>query len=151
MTAEEWDWKALAAAVSSSRRSLGLTQAALAQQAGVNVHTIASLEAGVVRARMPWTIGRIEKTLTWLPGDARLVLTGATAVPRKSVTPPPARLTSLASPQALRSLESAINYTATTVNVGYLRSLLAELEFLRERLSIYEPLPAPVEDDAHPF
>lgn len=70
------DWKRLGRAIAAQRDHLGLArQEDLATAAGVNRQTIQSLEAGRPRTRMPASIGKVEKALSWEPGTAARILT----------------------------------------------------------------------------
>lgn len=79
------DWKRLGRAIKAQRDHLGLArQDDLAAAAGVNRQTIQSLEAGKARTRMPASIGKVEKALSWEPGTAARILTEA---PSEGSTP----------------------------------------------------------------
>lgn len=70
------DWKRLGRAIKTQRDHLGLArQDDLAAVAGVNRQTIQSLEAGKPRTRMPASIGKVEKALSWELGTAARILT----------------------------------------------------------------------------
>ncbi|MBT2467780.1 helix-turn-helix domain-containing protein [Streptomyces sp. ISL-66] len=69
------DWKRLGRAIKAQRDHLGLArQDDLAAAAGVNRQTIQSLEAGKERTRMPASISKVEKALSWEPGTAARIL-----------------------------------------------------------------------------
>lgn len=70
------DWKRLGRAIAAQRDHLGLArQEDLAAAAGVNRQTVQSLEAGKPRTRMPASIAKVEKALSWEPGTAARILT----------------------------------------------------------------------------
>lgn len=77
------DWKRLGRAIKAQRDHLGLArQDDLATAAGVTRQTIQSLEAGKPRTRMPASIAKVEKALSWELGTAARILTeGATEPP----------------------------------------------------------------------
>lgn len=70
-------WARLGQALASARRTLGLTQEELAQEAGVGLGSVKNAEAGSVpKARMPYTIPAIAKALGWPDGAVDHVLDG---------------------------------------------------------------------------
>lgn len=85
----EGAWRQLADEIRAARDARGLTQAELAQEAGVGLRTLQDLEAGITRGRMPRLLPRIERSLGWRPGSARLVLEGGQPVPLDVQLRPP--------------------------------------------------------------
>jgi transcriptional regulator with XRE-family HTH domain len=69
-------WSKLAAAIRSAREARGLSQASLAELAGVSEGSVQNLEGGKPRSRMPQTLAKIEPHLGWAEGSARAVLDG---------------------------------------------------------------------------
>lgn len=74
-------WAALATAIRSAREARGLTQAQLAERAGVSEGSVQNLEAGKPRNRMPKTLSEIEPHLGWAPGSGRSILDGGEPIP----------------------------------------------------------------------
>lgn len=70
-------WARLGKALAHARQSQGLSQADMAETAGVSIGSVQSAEAGTVpKARMPYTIPAIAKALGWPPGAPEQVLDG---------------------------------------------------------------------------
>lgn len=71
-------WARLGQALKQTREAAGLSQAELAERAGVSKASVSSAEAGAVpKARMPFTLGRIAAALGWPRGSIDAVLDGA--------------------------------------------------------------------------
>ena len=70
-------WARLGQALAGARQSQGLSQAEVAERADVSLKSVQSVEGGTVpKARMPFTIPVIAKTLGWPPGSVEKVLDG---------------------------------------------------------------------------
>ncbi|MEU7010407.1 helix-turn-helix transcriptional regulator [Streptomyces sp. NPDC046332] len=70
-------WARLGKAFAHARQAQGLSQAELAEAAGVSIGSVQSAEAGSVpKARMPYTVPVIAKALGWPPGAVEVVLDG---------------------------------------------------------------------------
>lgn len=80
-------WKLLADEIRAARDARGLTQAALALEAGVGIRTLQDLEAGITRGRMPRLMPRVERALGWRPGSARAILDGGSPIPAEPLRP----------------------------------------------------------------
>lgn len=87
-----WDWDRLATAMKGRRRQLGMTQAELAEEAGVSESTIQHLESGETRTRLPRSLRSIERALHWEPGSGEALLRGeaASSLPVQTAPAPPA-------------------------------------------------------------
>ncbi|MDT0270625.1 helix-turn-helix domain-containing protein [Streptomyces sp. DSM 44915] len=70
------DWSRLAAKIKTRRRELDLTQAGLAQRAGVSESSVYLVEGGRERKRLPTTMPAIEAALGWDSGSAEAILGG---------------------------------------------------------------------------
>jgi transcriptional regulator with XRE-family HTH domain len=71
-------WARLGQALKQARLSRGLSQAELAELAGVSTASVQNAEAGdVPKKRMPYTLARIGTALTWPSGSVEAVLDGA--------------------------------------------------------------------------
>lgn len=71
-------WARLGQALTAARQVQNLTQEALATRAGVSLTSVKSAETGVVpKARMPYTLLAIARTLGWPEGSVDAVLDGA--------------------------------------------------------------------------
>jgi transcriptional regulator with XRE-family HTH domain len=73
----ERDWKRLATAIKTAREAAGMTQRDLAEKAGIAVGSVQNLESGQARARMPQSLAKIEKALSWAGGSGVAILDGA--------------------------------------------------------------------------
>lgn len=69
-------WARLATAIRAAREARGLSQAALADRAGVAEGSVQNLESGKPRNRMPQTLTKLEPALGWAEGSGRLILDG---------------------------------------------------------------------------
>lgn len=85
MKLKSGDWVRLADFVRSARNALDLTQADLAEKAGIGLSTVQLLERGTTRTRLPQTITAVESALGWAPGSARSVLGGGDPEPVASL------------------------------------------------------------------
>ncbi|MFE7233989.1 multiprotein-bridging factor 1 family protein [Streptomyces sp. NPDC057596] len=74
-------WGRLAATIRAAREALGLSQAALGEQAGVSEGTIQNLESGKPKSRMPQSLSKVEPPLGWASGSAVAVLKGGEPAP----------------------------------------------------------------------
>ena len=76
-------WGKLATAIRAAREARGLTQAALADLAGVSEGSVQNLESGKPRNRMPQSLTKIEPHLDWTAGSGAAILGGGdpTATP----------------------------------------------------------------------
>lgn len=75
------DWKRLGEAIEAARDALGMSQVGLAEAAGISESTVQNYEAGVVRVRLPVTLGHVEQALGWAPGSGVAVLKGGDPTP----------------------------------------------------------------------
>lgn len=101
---------ALARAIRARRAELKLTQADLAQAAGISVSAIQKLEDPKSDIRRPRSLPKVERALKWEPGSADAVLDGGTATPLAAPTPestPPAPLGNGIDPEFLIELASS--------------------------------------------
>lgn len=85
MRLRDADWTRLADHVRAARLAQGMTQAELADAAGIGFTTVQLLERGTPRTRLPNTIGAVELALGWAPGSARRVLEGGSPEPSVSL------------------------------------------------------------------
>lgn len=69
-------WARLAGAIRAAREALGLTQAALAERAGVSEGSVQNLESGKSRTRISPSLAKIEAALGWAVGSGRAILDG---------------------------------------------------------------------------
>lgn len=74
-------WASLATAIRAAREGRGLTQAQLADRAGVSEGSVQNLEAGKPRNRIPQTLAKLEPHLGWAEGSGRLILDGGAPIP----------------------------------------------------------------------
>lgn len=73
-------WARLGQELKNARTARGLSQAEVAELAGVSTASVQTAEAGTVpKARMPYTLPRIAKALGWPTGSVDAVLDGAPA------------------------------------------------------------------------
>ena len=79
----EQDWKRLANAIRSAREAAGMTQIALAEEAGISEGSVQNLESGMDRARIPPSLSKIEGVLGWTPGSGVAILRGGTPEPAR--------------------------------------------------------------------
>jgi DNA-binding XRE family transcriptional regulator len=78
----KWQWGKLAAAIRAAREARGLTQAALAERAGVSENTVQNLEDVNRRpSRMPQSLAKVEPHLGWAAGSAGAILHGGEPTP----------------------------------------------------------------------
>lgn len=71
-------WARLARALREARGHLGLTQAQVAERAGVSLYAVGAAERGdPPEKRMPPTLAKIAKALEWQPGTIENILDGA--------------------------------------------------------------------------
>ncbi len=70
------------------RARAGMTQEALAEQAGVSPATIAALEQGLRRRPYPHTIAQISNALALTPADRATLLARASGTPERTPRPP---------------------------------------------------------------
>ena len=80
---ENYEWKRLADYVRTARDERSWSQAELAEQAGIGLSTVALLERGAYRTRIPNTVPAVERALGWAPGSARAVLAGGEPRPTR--------------------------------------------------------------------
>lgn len=86
-----WQWGKLAAAIRAAREARGLTQAALAERAGVSENTVQNLEDVSRRpSRMPQSLAKVEPHLGWAAGSAGAILQGGEPTPAPAVRDDPA-------------------------------------------------------------
>ncbi|KQW11414.1 helix-turn-helix transcriptional regulator [Streptomyces sp. Root369] len=72
----ERDWVALAKAIRRAREAAGMTQADLAEKAGIAVGSVQNLEAGRARNRIPQSLAKVESALGWAVGSGVTILQG---------------------------------------------------------------------------
>ena len=85
---EDWAtkrWPELATAIRAAREARHLTQAALAELAGVSEGTVQNLESGKPRPRVPKTLPQVEPHLGWAAGSAVAILNGGDPTPLTTV------------------------------------------------------------------
>lgn len=85
MKIKHGDWVRLADYVRAGRAALDMTQADLAEKAGIGLSTVQLLERGTARTRLPDTISSVEAALGWAPSSARSVLFGGEPEPLASL------------------------------------------------------------------
>lgn len=75
------DWARLGRALRADRHHLGLSQQELGEQAGTSGRSVQEAEAGKVpKARMPYTVPAIARTLGWPAGKVEEILNGTAAL-----------------------------------------------------------------------
>lgn len=80
------DWQRLGEHVAARRAELRLSQAKLAEQAGVTDKTVQSAEKGTVpKSRYPRSLAHIVRALGWAAGSDLAILHGGTATLRDDV------------------------------------------------------------------
>ncbi len=79
----------LARAIRARRKELGLTQARLAQDAGISTSAVQKLEDPTSTVERPRTVPNIERALRWAPGTGDAILRGET--PPAPAVPPTAK------------------------------------------------------------
>lgn len=69
-------WAKLASSIRAAREALGLTQATLAERAGISEGSVQNIEGGAPRTRIPPSLAKIEPHLGWSSGSGRAILDG---------------------------------------------------------------------------
>ncbi|WP_370421987.1 helix-turn-helix domain-containing protein [Streptomyces sp. QH1-20] len=90
MNESEHAWRRLGSALRQERERQGLSQAALAERAGVSVGSVKNAEAGAVpKSRRPYTLTRIEQALSWPAGTVDAILSGQPTPDPAETSPSP--------------------------------------------------------------
>lgn len=84
---ETADFERLAERVRTRRHELGLTQSALASEAGATDRLIRSIELGEQRNRHPGTLRAIAAALGWTPDSIDRILAGEEPAAKRLLTP----------------------------------------------------------------
>ncbi|MFE7315638.1 multiprotein-bridging factor 1 family protein [Streptomyces sp. NPDC057555] len=131
-------WKRLAVAIRRERERQGLSQAELAERAGVSVGSVKNAETGTApKRRKPYTLTHIETTLGWEPGTVDDIVEG------KSIAPTPqqqrVRRTGEAvhAGKALRALSGAMEFSRVCEELGAPQEAVADFEAAAEALLAY--------------
>jgi transcriptional regulator with XRE-family HTH domain len=78
-------WAELATAIRAAREARGLSQAALAELAGVSEGSVQNLESGKPRSRMPQSLPKVEPHLGWAARSGVAILNGGESTPAPAV------------------------------------------------------------------
>lgn len=81
-------WDRLANAIRAAREALSLSQAGLAELAGISEGSVQNLESGKPRTRMPQSLPKVEPHLGWAPGSGVAILNGGDPTPLPASSTP---------------------------------------------------------------
>ncbi|ANZ17480.1 helix-turn-helix transcriptional regulator [Streptomyces noursei] len=128
-------WKRLAVAIRRERERQGLSQAELAERAGVSVGSVKNAESGTApKRRKPYTLTHIESALGWQPGTVDDFLRGEVITPAPEL--PRVRTTgdAMQAGQALRALAGAMEFSRVCEELGAPPEVVVEFEAAAEAL-----------------
>ncbi|MFJ9612682.1 helix-turn-helix domain-containing protein [Streptomyces noursei] len=128
-------WKRLAVAIRRERERQGLSQAELADRAGVSVGSVKNAETGTTpKRRKPYTLTHIETTLGWQPGTVDAIVEGKST----ATTPPQPPIRAIGDTvhagQALRALAGAMEFSRVCEELGAPPEVVVEFEAAAEAL-----------------
>lgn len=83
------DWARLGAAVTSARRTAGMSQQELAERIGTGRSSVQSIERGHEFAKITGTMRSVARELGWADGSIESVLAGGDPVPADTAPTPP--------------------------------------------------------------
>ncbi|MEU5424209.1 helix-turn-helix transcriptional regulator [Streptomyces olivoreticuli] len=130
-------WKRLGVAIRRERERQGLSQAELAERAGVSVGSVKNAETGgAPKRRKPYTLALIETALGWESGAVDAILEGHPQPrPTPPVVQPVVRVGEAAhAGQALRALTGAMEFSRVCEELGAPPAAVAHYEAAAEAL-----------------
>ncbi|MEU2867774.1 helix-turn-helix domain-containing protein [Streptomyces olivoreticuli] len=129
------DWKRLGVAIRRERERQGLSQAELAERAGVSVGSVKNAETGSApKRRKPYTLALIETALGWESGAVDSILEGQPR-PAPPAVQPVVRIGEAAhAGQALRALTGAMEFSKVCEELGAPPAAVAHYEAAAEAL-----------------
>lgn len=108
------DWTRLADRIKRRREHFGISQAQLAQAAGVSVGTIQNLEGGRVPGTWPRRLSPVIRALGWDAGSGLAIVSGGEPRPRSAASDPQSDLVFIlsniakAGPWTMRALRAVL-------------------------------------------
>ncbi|MEU5417730.1 helix-turn-helix transcriptional regulator [Streptomyces sp. NPDC020667] len=128
------DWKRLGVAIRRERERQGLSQAELAERAGVSVGSVKNAETGPApKRRRPYTLALIETALGWESGAVDSILEGQTR-PAPPAVQPVVPVGTAHAGQALRALTGAMEFSKVCEELGAPPAAVAHYEAAAEAL-----------------